>query len=246
MKKTKLSQLVAVEADVRKSAYSDLTKTHHLVQKPASVSGESATYRPKDEGGETFPPANRLVQVEVEETLREIASKQIPFWDLALSKDTANCSAFADLTLPNGSILEKVPVSTLLFMEKQLQDVITFLEKLPVLDADKIWRRDEARNLWVTDPVESAKTAKVQEALVLYPATEKHPAQTQMVTTDKVVGTWTKQYLSGAVPEKRRKQLVARAQLILQTIKKAREEANSIQVEERNGTQALWDYLLNT
>lgn len=241
----KLHQLLAIESDVKKSAYADLTKNHHLIQKPASVTGETAIYTPKDENGERLPPQSRLVQNRVEECLVEVAAKQIPHWDLEYQKDLANQMAKAQLVLPNGTVISDVPVTMLLFLEKQLVDLVTYFSKLPVLDPDKVWERDEARDLWVSPAFETAKTAKVQKPVVLYPATEQHPAQTQLLVTDEIVGTWTKQALSGAIPERRRKQLVARAEILLQTVKKAREEANSVQVTEYKVAHNIWDYLLN-
>jgi hypothetical protein len=45
-----------------------------------------------------------------------------------------------------------VPVPCLLFLEKQLQDVKTFVLSLPVLSINKDWQRDPNRGCYVTTP----------------------------------------------------------------------------------------------
>jgi hypothetical protein len=241
----KLNQIVAIERDLKKSAYADLSKTHHLVQRQASVLGESGVYTPAAEDGVGLPPESRLLQTRVEQELLGVAERQIPYWDLVATKDQGNTAASATVTLPNGQELKDLPVPTLLFLEKQLQDLRTFFEKLPVLDPDQTWVWSEAKGAYVTEPINTVRTAKIQKPVVLVPPTKEHPAQSVMVTEDVVVGTWSRVKMSGAITEARRNRLVKSASELITLVKQAREAANLIDVEKRHIGATLFDYLLH-
>jgi len=244
MAKKRLNQILAIERDVKKSAYGNLSKDHHLMQKGALVTGETATYTPKDETGRQFPPENRLIQLKVEDELLTTAAKMIPLFDLTATKDVGNTKTTAEVVLPNGVSLGQLPPTTLLFLEKQLQDLHTFFAKLPVLDPDQAWTFDSTRGYYVTEPITQIKTEKSQEPLVLSQATKEHPAQTQLVVRDVVVGEWKKTKLSAAITEDRRRTLVARVETLQRAVKQARETANLVEVDEVGIGQQLFDFLL--
>jgi hypothetical protein len=46
----------------------------------------------------------------------------------------------------------------LLFLEKQLVDLHTFVKKLPVLDASDSWSYDASADCYATDPVQTVRT----------------------------------------------------------------------------------------
>jgi hypothetical protein len=138
----KLNQIIAVEKGVKNKSFQDLTEAHHAVQKPTLLSGISRVYQPKDEEGEQLPPESTRVQVKVEEILRDTASTITRLFDVTATKDWANCQARADVTVDGQPLLRAVPVTYLLFLEKQLTDLHTFIKKLPVLDAAETWTFD--------------------------------------------------------------------------------------------------------
>lgn len=141
----KLNQIIAVEKGVKSKSHQDLTAAHHGLQKPALLAGISRTYQPKDEEGEQLPPESTRVQVKAEDVLRDTASTLSRLFDVTATKDWANCSARADVTVEGRTLLSQVPVSYLLFLEKQLTDINTFVRKLPVLDASESWVQDRRR-----------------------------------------------------------------------------------------------------
>lgn len=244
MAKKRLNQIVAVERDVKKSAYGNLTKDHHLMQKAALVNGETAVYNPKDENGQQLPPETKLIQLKVEDELKAAAEKMIPLWDLTLTKDIGNKSTDAEVVLPNGITLGRLPVPTLLFLEKQLQDLHTFAAKLPTLDPDQNWAWSDPKGCYVTEPITSVKTAKAQVPLVLVAPTKEHPAQSQMIVQDIIVGEWTKTKMSAAITEERRRVLVGRIETLQRAVKQARETANLAEVEEQQMGRSIFDFLL--
>lgn len=117
---TKLNQLIAVEKSVKSKSFQDLTEAHRAVQKATLLSGISRVYQPKDEEGEQLPPESTRVQVKAEEVLRDIAATLTRLFDVTATKDWANLHARADVTVDGRTLLRDVPVTYLLFVEKQL------------------------------------------------------------------------------------------------------------------------------
>ena len=68
--------------------------------------------------------------------------------------------------------------------------------------------------------------------IVKYPHSDKHPAQTEMVTIDEIVGTWTTKPMSGALPKNAKEQVLYRIVKLREAVKSALEEANSIEVKD--------------
>jgi hypothetical protein len=246
MSKKRLNAIVAFERDIKARAYKDLSKEHHLLLKPDSVFGFSKTYQPKDEDGEQFPAESKLVQVRVPEAMKQLfGSEMQELFDATYTKDTGNRYAVANIVLDDGTVLaEDVPVPTLLFLEKQLSDLHTFVEKLPTLDPAEAWTFDTAKGYYVTPPVQTIKTKKVKKAIVLYPHSDKHPAQTQLIDDDVVVGTWTAIKHSGAVPDDQRRGLVRRVSMLQKAVKEARERANMHEVDERKIGAKLFSFIM--
>src|SRR5262245_11612162 len=144
----KLNQIIAVEKGIKSRSYSELTDAHHGLQKAALLAGIARTYQPKDEEGEQYPPESTRVQLRAEEVLRQTTANLTRLFDVTATKDWANCEAKADVVVDGVVLLTQVPATYLLFLEKQLTDLHTFIAKLPVLDAAESWSFDDAADCW--------------------------------------------------------------------------------------------------
>ncbi|WP_062992804.1 DUF7873 family protein [Nocardia anaemiae] len=240
---TKLNQIIAVEKGVKSGALRELAETQSQLQKPGLLSGIARTYQPKDEEGEQLPPESTRVQVKSEEVLRQTAATLTRLFDVTATKDWANCEAKADVRVDEETLLPAVPVSYLLFLEKQLADLHTFVKKLPVLDAAESWAFDDSSDTWRTDAVRTIRTKKVPRNHVKAEATEKHPAQVEVYYEDIAIGYWTTVKFSGALPARRVNELVERIEKLQQAVKFAREEANGSQVTDRKTGDVIFRYL---
>ena len=237
---SKLNQIIALEKGVKSRAYANLTEAHQQLQKTALLAGISRTYKPRDDEGERYPPESTRVQVRAEEVIRRTAGILGELFDVVATKDWANCSARADVVVEGKTLLEKVPVTYLLFLEKQLNDLHTFVAKLPVLDPAESWHPDLTQDCWASEPAETSKTKKVPRNHVKAEATEKHPAQVEVYHEDIVVGFWKTVKFSGAVPASRVRELTERVEKLQRAVKMAREEANSAPAEKaKTGDRAL-------
>ncbi|MDT5032255.1 MAG: hypothetical protein QOC94_2426 [Actinoplanes sp.] len=239
----KLNQIIAVEKGVKSKSFADLTDAHHAVQKSAPLAGISRVYQPKDEEGEQLPPESTRVQLKTEDILREVAETLTRLFDVTATKDWSNLTARADVTVDELTIARDVPVTYLLFLEKQLTDLHTFVKKLPVLDAAESWVRDDSTDSWKTEPVRTIRTKKVPRNHVKAEATEKHPAQVDVYYEDVAVGYWTTVKFSGALPAKRVNDLLDRVLKLQTAVKFAREEANSVDVLDQKVGATIFGYL---
>lgn len=239
----KLNQIIAVEKSIKSKSHSELTEAHQQLQKPALLQGISRTYRPKDEEGERLPAESTRVQLRAEEVLKKTASVLTELFDVTATKDYANCEAVADVVLDGNVLLPMVPVTYLLFLEKQLVDLHTFVKKLPVLDPSETWLEDSAQNCFATEAVETVRTKKVPRNHVKAEATEKHPAQVEVYHEDVAVGYWRTVKFSGALPARRVAELLDRVERLQRAVKFAREEANGTEVQQKKVGEVVFAYL---
>lgn len=228
----KLNQIIAVEKGVKSRSFQELTEAHHLLQKPTLLSGISRTYRPKDEEGEQLPPESTRVQVKAEDAIRKTVEILTELFDVTATKDWANCKATANVVVDGNTLLSDVPVTYLLFLEKQLTDIHTFVKKLPVLDASETWVLDPSSDAYATEAVQTLRTKKIPRNHVKAEATEHHPAQVEVYYEDVTVGYWRTVKFSGALPARRVNELLERVEKLQQAIKFAREEANNAEAPE--------------
>lgn len=241
---TKLNQVIAVEKGVKSRDHSEVSALYKLAQKPELFNGANRVFRKKSEEGEDYPPDRKKVSSRVNDLLSKLALSKTELFDVTAQKDFANCNAVADVVVEGKVLIEKAPVTYLLFLEKQLTDVHTFLSTLPTLDEAEDWTLDENSDLYKTNPVPTAKTKKIQRALVMYPATEQHPAQTQLITEDVIEGYWDSTKYSAAMPLPRKQELVQKAQLLLDAVKAAREAANSVDAPKKEVAKNIFEFLL--
>jgi hypothetical protein len=239
----KLNQIIAVEKGVKSSSFQELTEAHHALQKTTVLAGIARTYRPKDEEGEQLPPESTRVQVRAEDIMRQTSEILTRLFDVVATKDWTNCKARADVVVDGKTLLSQVPATHLLFLEKQLVDLHTFIKKLPVLDPSETWTFDPSADCWATEPVQTVKTKKIPRNHVKAEATDKHPAQVEVYYEDIVVGYWKTVKFSGALPAKRLNELLARVEKLQQAVKYAREEANNVDAEEQKVGAKVFGYL---
>jgi hypothetical protein len=241
----KLNQIIAVEKGIKSKSVQQLAETQKNLQKASLFSGIARTYRPKDEDGEQLPPESNKVQVKADEIIRETTEILTKLFDITATKDWTNCNARADVVVDGQTLLTQVPVSYLLFLEKQLTDLQAFLKKLPTLDPSETWNFDPNSDCWATEPVQTLKTFKMPRNHVKAEATEHHPAQVEVYYEDVTIGYWRTVKFSGALPAQRIHDLMNRLEKLQQAVKFAREEANNTEAEEQRVGTKIFQYLFS-
>lgn len=212
------------------------------------LSGISRTYKPRQDGGDQFPPVYQHVQISVgKQVLPMIRDAFTKLLDLKYTRDEANTQARADVRVDGRVLLQGVPSVYLMTLENALGELRKSLDALPVLDPAQEWRgpgQDGNETAWYA--TRESKTAKMQPApqvQVLYEATKEHPAQVRAYEVSKPIGDWTEVKFSGCLPASDKEAMLRRLAVLQEAVKHAREQANRIDAPNQEAGKVLFDYL---
>lgn len=239
----KLNQIVAVVNGKKTEALNALTAIHRKCAKKELFDGLHRSYRPLDEDGETFPDENKPVQYTVDTALSEAQEIMSGFFDVVATQEYANGEAKADVVVDGNVVLPQVPVTYLLFLEKQITDFKTFVSNLPTLEVGETWARDVNGELYVGQPYETNKNKKVLQHKILCEATKEHPSQIEKWFDDVLIAKWRSTKYSGAIPTVEKRKLLERVKALIDAVKFARETANDTVIEQVTVGDKLFAYL---
>ena len=243
MDRIQQNQIIAIEKGVKNRVNRELTDLHKAIQKPALLNGQFKTFEKTKEDYPDQPDEKINVQVNAQEVLKKVSKILIEHFDVTATKDWGNCEAKADVVVDGDIIVEQAPVTYLLFLEKELNDIHTFVSKIPTLDPAYEWNEDVNSKLFKSEPVKTQRTAKIQKAIVLYAATEQHPAQTQLITEDENVGFWKTVQISSALPLPTKESIIEKIEALQNAVKSAREKGNSTEVDKKKIGEKVLSYI---
>jgi hypothetical protein len=239
----KLCQVVAIEKPTKQRVEREVTDLYKALQKADLFEGFQRVYSPLREDGEKFPPESKVIQVKATEALAQATKALGELLDISATRDFANCQAQADVVVDGETLIKGAPTTFLLFLEKQLNDFHSMVAAMPVLDPAEVWTKDENAGVYRAPARQTSKTKKISKAIVLHPPTKEHPAQTQLIQDDEVVGHWEMVRQSGAVPAPWKKNLLVKVEKVQAAVKYAREEANTSAAPGVKASQVL-DWIL--
>jgi hypothetical protein len=225
-----LNQIIAVASGKKTGVEKTLTEIYHKIQKPEIFAGLTRVYRPLNEEGETLPKEEKLPQQSVLTCITEATEQLAELINVIGTQDLANTQAKSNIVVDGEVVVKDVPVTHLLYLEKQLTDIKTFVSKLPTLDLSETWTFDANSSMFKTGVVETNRNVKRYKNHVKAEATDKHPAQVDVYTEDEKVGTWNTTKFSTCISVKDKVKMLNRVQSLIEAVKMAREEANSIEV----------------
>jgi hypothetical protein len=240
----KLNQIIALVSGKKSRTESAVTQVYHKLQKPDFFGGFDKTYQSRDENGVQYPGESKRLQWRAEDLLKEAVGSWSSLFDAVATLDKSNCTAVADVKVGETVVLTEVPATHLLFLEKQLVNIRTALQALPVLDPTKEWKYSEETACYKSQPIQRTKTKKIPKFTVAYEATKEHPAQIDKDHEDVVEGFWTTVEFAGAVSETRRTALLARVDQLVEAVKCAREQANMTEITTLETGKPIFDFLL--
>ena len=187
------------------------------------------TESPENVAIEEAAREEKTVPTTVHETLNYMLNAWATAEDISFIKNTTNTVAFADIIFRGNTIVKNVPVDELLSLEVKLENLRKVLADMPTLDASKTWVASESGRLGEhvsISPEKVSKTEKRMTPVVLYAATEKHPAQIEKIQTDAVIGTFTKILYSGEATSAQKAEVLSVMDDLLVATKDARMRAN--------------------
>lgn len=240
----RLCQINALITGRKGEVEKEVTEKYKIAQKPELFTGRERVYRPYDEvNGEKLPKESQKVQHAVMALCQQAVVKWTELWDLTLTQDTANQQAKADIVVDGRAVLAGVPVTNLLFLDKQVNDVETFIGRLPTPDSSEDWTHDPNTGLLRSKPSGTLRTKKVPSHYEKAAPTREHPAQVEFFFKDDPVGMWTTTMFSGAIQADEKTAILARVKQLRDAIKTAREQANLIEVEPKKSGDALFGFI---
>jgi hypothetical protein len=240
------AKVVAIDASVKQDVFRGLLALRAAFQKTPLLNGISRTYQPlDDESGDKLPPESTLVQLKVKDALEEAQRLFIQLFDTTATKEYGNQLARADLIVDGRTLIENAPAILLVFLDKQLHEMMELLKEVPTLDPSDKWELDENDKLYKTVPVETARMKKLPRAFEKAKATDKFQAQVETYFEDEVVGYWTTVRMSGALPAEQVREMMRRVRKLQIAVKQAQQQANTREVDNKDGVvgKVVLDYI---
>lgn len=249
----KQCEAIAVLKGIKSQTYGLLTEQDKLCQKETLFQGWSKTYEPLDENDPDRPDGEtRLVQQSADEIVSSMMDALARYFDATAAVEVGNTKAAADIIVDDKTLLDCVPVTYLLFLEKQLNDLHTAVSRMPVLSPEYAWHHDAGRNCFTSDEIKKVRTKKTPR--VVMTATAKTTAkdgsvteqqQGQVLQEDLPAGYWHTVQFSTALQPARRKQILARVNKLRDAVKQARERANGTPIEQPQYGKRLLDWVFS-
>ena len=234
----KLHELLAVEKTKVNASNKLLNDTVYKFKKPEYFSGHIKSLKMIEDSEQ-----NRAIEASAYDvrnlptTVVETLEYAFKFWadseDVLYQKNKTNQYAMADLMYEGNVIAKDVPVDELLGLETRLQTIRGVLDEMPTLAAASKWTDkfdSNRRGAWMAvNPEVTTKTERTTVPVVLYDATDKHPAQVKEATVDRTVGTFTLQKYSGGATSAQKAHAINIVDNLLAEVKQARMRANSVE-----------------
>jgi hypothetical protein len=245
----RLSQGVALLKGAKSRGHQATTDLYHRFQNEGYWKGLYRQYQAN--ATEVDPsPALKVVddtpaQLNVPEELNSLRVSWERMVDMVLTVDAGNAKATANVTLRGSAtpILNEIPITTLIFLEKELVNLRSMVSAMPVLSPTEKWDNDDDPRFHRTALRSSDRTSKQPINHVLAPATDHHPAQVQVLQSDVVIGTYATQHISGAVTIAQRRACLARIESLLEAVKIAREEGNTKEIADQHQAAAIFNHV---
>jgi hypothetical protein len=249
----KLHEVLAVEPSLKGAVdklIGDTEKTFD--SRNAAYSGFSKVFTKKTEEDQDQVPESKVVGYTVKKKLDFLSDHYAKFIDAVFQKELGNQVAKADIKIVTESggketeviLAEGVPATMLLSLEHRLEELRKrILDNAPTLDPNFAWKWSENEGCWVTPAIQTISTKKKPVVITKSPATDKFPAQTEILQDDVQVGTWSIVHKSGALAVTEKADMITRLDILLRAVKTARMRANDIEIKSVKMGKRLFDFI---
>lgn len=241
----KLHELLAVEQDRKHKATKIIGDTRKLFTKKVPYfDGMVKRYVALEENAEQIPDERKEIVNTVAKTIQNVQETVIQGIDANISKEETNCSGKAQAELEiDGVKIGTFSATSLLALEAHLNRLKELYNDIPELDPTKKWYFDEQQGVYKTEEEVKFRSVKRPKVIVKYEATEKHPAQTELLYLDFQVGKYETVNSSGRIPLVKKQEMIQRVNRLIETVKIARSKANSVEVNNVKVGQKLFDFI---
>lgn len=249
----RIHQLLAIIGGLNTETDGTLARLGQVAGTPDLFSGMEKTSRaasdsadPRAPQRKVTPPQVKKVRYTAEQVLSDAHKLFTRKWDTALTLDTAQGAARADVIVGDDTVLRDVPVRHLVYLEGELTKLQGIVASLPVLDGVQDWTDEntEPGQHRSRTPREGELKEKVYFNWHRENGTPTIQEQVDVLTRDETVEYNSTVNFSGALPPKRKAQLLDRLSELRTAVKMAREEANSAQVAQLTEGDDIFEWLL--
>jgi hypothetical protein len=236
-KNPQLHEVLAVEGNLENQANKTRTDLIATFEKKRHLFEEKTVlFTPNGEGQQVVRESQSDIQSTVVKELDWITPHLTKALDASFQVAVANTVARADIVLEDDAqtvLASAVPATALLELEKRLAELHLLVVAIPTLDPAKGFTLDANRGvgMFVAREVMKNRTKKTQRVLIKYEATKEHPAQTELVAEDVPVGVLREQEWSGLITPAAKADMLARVDLLIRAVRRARSRANETEVD---------------
>jgi hypothetical protein len=244
----KLHEVLAVEGDLRSTAGTVIKEAEGTFDKrPAHFLQIETRTEHFAEGDRTRDSSeHKKIETTVADKLAYVGEMVRRYYDCYLQKESANQQARANVEVDGKAFLSDVPVVVLLGMEQRLKELRDMYEKIPTLQPGPTWVPEPSMGVGVYrsqhDDVRFV-TKKTKEPVIMYPATDKHPAQVQVLDTDVPIARRITTNWSGMLSVYDKSMLLDRIDTLIQAFKRARMRANEVEAPSREMGEKIFEFL---
>jgi hypothetical protein len=233
------SNLVGQSTKLRGELINTFEKKRHLFEETRK------TFTPLGEEGGVTVEEQKDIQTTVVDEINWICKHLVKSLDVAYQVDLANTLAKADIVTETGEVLVKnVPATALLQLEKRVNEIKELISAIPTLDPTKSFTLDPDHSksgVFKAREITKIRKQKVKKAFELSKATDKFPANVQMIDEDVPVGKILEQEWSSLITPAIKADLLGQVEILYRAVTSARSKANDYSVE---GTQKIGAALL--
>jgi hypothetical protein len=170
--------------------------------------------------------------------------------DAEYQREVANQLAVADVTLPDGTVLTAVPVTMLMWLEKELVRLRGVLNASPTTDTTVRWEKDTDAALEgvrkSVEPKRANKTELTKVPVEMSPATKEHKAQVMVVDEQKVVGYYETTEVTGCLTPHEKMVGLSTIDALIVEVKQAKARANQAAVNPVKMGKQVYDVVMNS
>jgi hypothetical protein len=243
----KLHEILAVEGDLEGTYRKIIKETITNFSKHAErYFGGLQRIELFDEGDPAEQDVHKQMDGTVLAKLDYATGHIVRYLDAVLQKEATNQLASANIVIGDATIVEDVPATMLLGLEKKLKDIRLVYEAIPTLKPGISWVLDETQgeNIYKREhDDEKFRTKKVRKNHEVSPATDKHPAQMEVYTEDLKVARIITTEWSGMISPAEKSAYLARIDKLSRAVKEARQRANRHEVVKTSIGRLLFTYV---
>lgn len=230
----KLIEALVVEGQLKSQAQTLRAQVHDTFAKKRHLFEQKRlTFIAATEGAEPVVEEQSDIQSDIMKELRWLGGIWTKALDTSMLVAEGNTKARASVVLDDGTVLlENVPGTALLELEKRASEIQELISSAPTLDPAKGFKPDPdtGPRIFVAREVLKDRTKKDAKVIELTKATPEHAATAQLVPYDKVVGQTRQQEWSGLITPAHKSEMLERTEELRRAVKAALHRANAVEV----------------